>query len=310
MTALIHSIMQAVSDPSVWINGILIGSVYAAMAVGFTLIWGVAGVINLAQGDMMMLGAFTTWSTMNALAPVLGKSSFLLFIVGLVAALVLVGALGYILQRVLINRVMSAVGTFLTLLLTFGIGLTIRQAALIYWGSNPRSMDPTIPGPNSYHLFGAVIPSVRLTIFVIAIILAVAFYLFLQRTRTGRAIRATSQNERAADIVGIDIDNIYSTTYAITAGTAAITGGLIGLAFSFQPLMGNAYTTRSFVVVVIGGLGSVPGAFVGGILLGLVQQFGANIWSPSLTDAVAFTVLVVFLLVKPHGLFGEEEEGE
>ncbi|HKJ58330.1 MAG TPA: branched-chain amino acid ABC transporter permease, partial [Halobacteriales archaeon] len=133
---------------------------------------------------------------------------------------------------------------------------------------------------------------------------------FLKRTRTGRAIRAASQNEQAAQLVGIDIDHIYSVTFGVSAAVVAVTGGLIGMAFSFQPLMGEAYTLKSFVVVVMGGLGSIVGALVGGILLGLIEHVGSSVWSASIADAIGFTALVLFLLVRPYGLFGESEEGE
>ncbi|MCO8256828.1 branched-chain amino acid ABC transporter permease [Haladaptatus sp. AB618] len=297
---------NSITDPSVVINGLLIGGVYAAMAIGFTMIWGVVGVINLAQGDLLMLGAFTTWTTVGTISAT-NHPSFGLFVVGLLVSMVAVGVLGYFIQRLLVNQVMRT-SKFLTLLLTFGLGIIIQQSALLYWGATPRSINPSVPGPSNYQFLGATIPAERLLIFVVAVLLTGIFYVFLKRTRTGRAIRAASQNEQAAQLVGLDIDHIYSVTFAISAAVVAVTGGLIGMAFSFQPGMGNAYTLKSFVVVVMGGLGSIIGALVGGLLLGLIEHLGSNIWSASIADAIGFTALVVFLLVRPNGLFGEADD--
>lgn len=303
MSGILTSLVSALTSPSVIINGLLIGGVYATMAIGFTMIWGVVGVINLAQGDFLMLGAFTTWTVVEAVSHS-SSSGFGVFVLGLVVAMALVGALGYLVQRFLVNRVMRT-SKFLTLLLTFGIGIVMRETAQLYWTATPRSINPRIPGPPNYQFLGATIPSARLLIFVVALLMTGIFYVFLYRSRTGRAIRAASQNERAAQLVGIDIDHIYSVTFGVSAAVVAFTGGLIGMAFSFQPLMGNAYTLKSFVVVVMGGLGSIGGALVGGLLLGLIEHVGSNVWSASIADAIGFTALVIFLLVKPYGLFGE-----
>lgn len=305
---LLEGVLSAFTDPSVLVNGLLIGGVYAAMAIGFTMIWGVVGVINLTQGDLIMLGAFTTWSVMNLIGRG-GPGTMWVFIFGLLVSMVVLGVLGYVIQRIIINRIMG-VSRFLTLLLTFGLAYVMQYSALLYWSATPRQISFTVPGPNRYELLGAVIPAKRLLIFAFALLITGAFYVFLQRTRTGRAIRAASQNEQAAELVGIDIDHIYGVTFAVSAAVVAATGGLIGLAFSFQPQMGLSYTLKSFVVVVIGGLGSVLGALVGGIALGLVEQIGANIWGTSIIDAISFTALLVLLVIKPHGLFGEAEEGE
>lgn len=306
---ILEGVLSALTDPSVLINGLLIGGVYAAMAIGFTMIWGVVGVINLTQGELIMLGAFTTWSVMNFIGSRGGQGAMWVFIFGLLVSMVVLGVLGYFIQRAIVNRIMG-VSRFLTLLLTFGLAYVMQYSALLYWSATPRQISLTVPGPNRYELLGAVIPAKRLLIFVFALLITGTFYVFLQRTRTGRAIRAASQNEQAAELVGIDIDHIYGVTFAVSAAVVAATGGLTGLAFSFQPQMGLSYTLKSFVVVVIGGLGSVLGALVGGITLGLVEQIGANIWGTSIIDAISFTALLVLLVIKPHGLFGEAEEGE
>lgn len=307
--AFVGDLIGTLLDPSVLVNGLLIGAVYASMAIGFNLIWGVIGVINITQGDLIMLGAFTTWSVMNFVGTTGSAGSIWTFTLGLLVAMVVLGTLGYLMQRLLINRVMN-VNKFLTLLLTFGLAFVMQYSALMYWSATPRVIEFSIPGPVRYNLFGAVIPAERVIIFGFAVLLTALVYAFLQWTRTGRAIRAASQNEQAAELVGIDIEHIYGVTFAISAAIVAATGGLIGMAFSFQPQMGLPYTLKSFVVVVIGGLGSIVGALVGGLLLGLIEQVGASIWGTSLIDAIGFTALLVFLLFLPHGLYGDAEEGE
>lgn len=302
------SIVNALLDPSVWINGLLIGSVYALLGIGLTMIWGVVDVINLTHGELVMLGAYGTYSTMTLFSGA-ATGSLGVFVVSMVVTMVMIGVLGYLIQRVLVNRVMD-ISTFLTLLLTFGVALVMRHAARIYYTATPRTINVSFPGPDSYELMGAVVPASRLLIFVLALLLTGLFYLFLQRTRTGRAIRAAGQNEQAAELIGIDIDHIYGVTFGVSAALVAATGGLFGIIYSFQPQIGLRYLLKSFVVVVIGGLGSIVGALMGGMLLALTEQVGAAIWGTRIIDAIAFTTLVVFLIVKPHGFFGEAEANE
>lgn len=301
-------IFSSFTDASVLVNGVLVGGVYAAMAIGFSMIWGIVGVINISQGQLVMLGGYITWVFVN-LFHAGADTSMSVLLGGLVVAMVLVGVLGYLLQRTLVNKVMKE-STFLTLLLTFGFALLLEEAAKFIWTATPRSIGVDIIGPSQYRLAGAVIPAERLLIFVLAIALALFFYSYLKYTRTGRAIRAAGQNEQAAALIGIDIDHIYSVTFGISAAIVAGTGGLIGITLTLTPQMGLVYTLKSFVVVVIGGLGSIIGALIGGLLLGLIEQIGADMFGTGMINAISFSVLVILLLVKPHGLFGEKEADE
>jgi len=301
-------ILNSFTDISVLVNGILVGAVYAAMAIGFSMIWGIVGVINLSQGQLLMLGGYVTWVFVGWFSRT-EEASMLVLIGGLLLAMTLVGILGYVLQRTLINSVMEE-STFLTLLLTFGFALLIEEGVLFTWSATPRSVGVDLIGPERYRFLGAVVPAERLLIFVLALALAGFFYLFLKRTRTGRAIRAAGQNEQAAALIGIDINHIYSVTFGISAALVAATGGLVAITLTLTPQMGLVYTLKSFVVVVIGGLGSIIGALVGGLLLGLIEQVGADMFGTGMINAISFTALVILLLVKPHGLFGEEEVEE
>jgi branched-chain amino acid transport system permease protein len=301
-------IFSSFTDVSVLVNGILVGAVYAAMAIGFSMIWGIVGVINLSQGQLLMMGGYVTWVFVNIFSTQ-ESASMSVLVGGLLVAMVVVGILGYLIQRLLVNTVMEE-SVFLTLLLTFGIALLLEEAALFIWSASPRSIGVDLIGPPRYEFFGAVVPAQRLFIFILAVALAVAFYLYLKHTRTGRAIRAAGQNEQAAALIGIDIDHIYSVTFGISAALVAGTGGLVGITLTLTPQMGLAYTLKSFVVVVIGGLGSIIGALIGGLLLGLIEQIGADMFGTGMINAISFSALVLLLLVKPHGLFGEAEADE
>lgn len=301
-------LLSSFTDTSVLVNGIMVGAVYAAMAIGFSMIWGIVGVINLSQGQLLMVGGYITWVFVDMFSTA-SQASTIVLIGGLVVAMVLVGILGYLFQRLLVNTVMAE-STFLTLLLTFGFALLLEEGALFVWSATPRSIGVDLFGPERYRFLGAVVPAERLLIFLLAIALAVIFYLYLKYTRTGRAIRAAGQNEQAASLIGIDIDHIYSVTFGISAALVAATGGLIGITLTLTPQMGLAYTLKSFVVVVIGGLGSIIGALIGGLLLGLIEQIGADMFGTGMINAISFTALVVLLLVQPYGLFGEEEAEE
>lgn len=298
-------ILSSFTDVNVLVNGILIGAVYASMAIGFSMIWGIVGVINLSQGQILMLGGYITWVFVELFSTQPSADMYVL-LGALLLAMVLIGVLGYIIQMTLINKVREE-STFLTLLLTFGVALLIQETALFVWGATPRSISVDLIGPARYYLFGAVIPAERLAIFILAITLTAIFYLFLKQTRTGRAIRAAGQNEQAASLIGIDIDHIFAVTFGISAALVAATGSLIGITLTLTPQMGLPFTLKSFVVVVIGGLGSIPGALIGGLLLGLIEQIGSDMFGTGMVNAISFSALVFLLLVKPHGLFGEGE---
>ena len=289
------------------VNGLLVGALFAAVAVGFALIWGVVDIINLAHGEMVMLGGYASyWSlaiaTGDATAtPVTALGSVLV-------AVVVMYVVGYALQRLVVARV-TGEDLFLTLLVTFGLSILIQQLALQAWTANPRSVRVGLADP-SMTVAGLVVPKMKLVAFVGAIALTVALFLFLRHSRTGRAIRAVAENPEAAALVGIDVEHMRATTFGLSSAIAGGAGAFIATIFTVQPQMGLIYTLKSFVIVVFGGIGSVPGALVGGLALGTVEELTAGLVSSRWTLAVSFTLLVVLLVVKPRGLFGRSVEGE
>lgn len=284
------------------VNGLLVGALFAAVAVGFALIWGVVDIINLAHGEMVMLGGYVSYFSIVALTGD-ATASPLLAIATVPIAVAVVFAIGYALQRTLVARVTEE-DMFLTLLVTFGLSISIQQVALRLFSANPRSISVTF-AEQSMNLVGLVLPKLKVLAFAGAILLTAGLYLFLQNTRTGRSIRAVSQNPEAAALVGIDVEHTRATTFGLSSAIAAGAGAFIAMILNIQPQMGLIYTLKSFVIVVFGGVGSVPGALVGGLLLGAVEELVSGIISSRWTLAVSFGLLILLLVVKPKGLFGE-----
>jgi len=287
------------------VNGLLVGALFAAIAVGFALIWGVVDIINLAHGEMVMLGGYTSYWVLSLVSGN-AEGSPALFLATIPIVIGVLYAVGYGLQRTLVSRVIGT-DIFLTLLVTFGISIAIQQLAIRAWSANPRSIQVSFGEP-SFAVAGLVIPKTKLVAFVGAILLTAVLYVFLQRTRTGRAIRAVSQNDEAAALVGIDVEHTRAVTFGISSAIAGGVGAFIATILRIQPQMGLIYTLKSFVIVVFGGVGSIPGALVGGLLLGSVEQLTVGLVSSRWTLAVTFLSLIVLLIVKPNGLFGEGAE--
>jgi len=230
----------------------------------------------------------------------------ILFLATIPVAILVMFVVGYALQRTLVSRVIGT-DIFLTLLVTFGISIAIQQLAIQAWSANPRSIQVAFDSP-SFTAASVVVPKMKLVAFVGAIVLTAALWLFLQRTRTGRAIRAVSQNPEAAALVGIDVEHTRAVTFGLSSAIAGGVGAFIATILNIQPQMGLIYTLKSFVIVVFGGVGSIPGAMIGGLLLGSAEELTAGFFSSQWTLAVTFSLLIVLLVVKPKGLFGEGVE--
>jgi len=277
------------------VNGILLGGLYACIAIGFSIIWGVMNLINLAHGSMIVLGAYVTF----LISSYTGVDPFLT-IPGSAAALFV---LGYLLQRFFINLVVQ-ISLFMTLIFTFGLDMLMININLALFTADLRSL--VVPyAQTSFDIGGITIPYGRLLVFALAIALTLGLELFLNHTRTGRAIKATSFDHEAASLSGIEVKQIYAVTFAVGAMMAGVAGSLIAVIYSFSPVVGDSYTMKSFVVVILGGLGSVPGAIVGGIVLGIVENLASLLLDPGYRDAIGFGLLVTVLLLRPQGLLGK-----
>jgi branched-chain amino acid transport system permease protein len=277
------------------VNGILLGALYACIAIGFSLIWGVMNLINLAHGSFVLLGAYVTASVNQAL----GLDPFLTIPF---SGAVLFGV-GYAIQRGLVNRVLAR-SVFTTLIFTFGLNMLMVNILLLVFTADLRGI--LVPYSGAGWQFGTVrVPLPRLIVFAVAILLTVGLALFTNRTRLGAAIKATSFDVDAARLVGIDIDHIYAVTFAIGAAMAGAAGSLIAVNLAFSPVLGDSFTMKAFVVVVLGGLGSIPGALAAGMILGIVENLSSVLMDPGYRDVISFGLLLAVLVLSPRGLFGK-----
>jgi len=276
------------------INGILLGGIYASYSAGFSLIFGVMGVINIFHGEMVMLGAFLTYwiFTLFHVDPFLTipLSFFSLFF------------FGYLIQRLVINRVVEA-PPIISYILTFGIHLIIAYTALWIWTADFRTVTTGYSGFN-LNVGGMIIPYARLATFIIAVLVMAGLYLLLYKSEMGRAIQAAAQDKEIARLMGVDIREIYAITFGVGAAITGMAGSLISTYFIIFPQMGLPYTILAFCVVVLGGMGYVPGALWGGLILGVVQSLTATYLSAGLSGAVTFILLFIMLIVRPAGIVG------
>jgi branched-chain amino acid transport system permease protein len=278
------------------ILGLLAGGVYVAVGIGFGLVWGVLNIVNLAHGALVIVGGYLTWQLFTSLH----LDPFLTLPIDAVALF----ALGYLLQRGIINRIIRAPLLF-TFLLTFGVNLVIVNVLLLIFGSDFRSVTPTYSG-QGFEFGAIVIPYVPLISLFVAILTSALLALVLNRTRIGLAINAIAADRDAAQLVGIDLRHAYAVTFGLGAACAGVAGGLIAMIQAITPTAGEPYTLQAFVVVILGGLGRVSATVVGGLAFGLVEAFGQSIPGSGsvFANAIAFGLMVLVLVTRPQGLLG------
>jgi branched-chain amino acid transport system permease protein len=280
----------------VLINALVLGCLYACIAIGFSLVWGVLNVINLIHGSFIVLGSYLAWGLYQLLAIppwyVLPIAAPLFFV------------LGYLLQRLLLNRVISA-PVLVTLTLTFGLDLILNNAMIYFFKADYRKLSLT-PPMGSISLFDVVVPVDRLMATLAALALTGVLYLVLRRLRVGRAIVAVRLDRDAAVLMGVDVKSIYAIAFGLGAALAGCAGVLMALIFPISPLTSSDYLGKAFVVCVLGGLGSVSGALAGGLLLALVEGAGAVFIGPAHATTLSFALLIAFLIARPQGLLGRK----
>ncbi len=274
------------------VSGILSGGLYAMVALGLALIFGVMRVINIAHGPLLMLGAYATFFLYHRF----GMNPFLTVPLSMAALFVV----GMLLQRSLIFRVVDA-PELSSLLLTFGISIALVNLAQLAFTSDLRAVE-YITG--AWLVGGLALSKPRVIAFAFAAGVTALAFVFLQRTRLGKAIRATSQSREVAMVCGIDVARIHMITFGLASALAAAGGSLLAVIVAIQPEMGQVWTFKSFLVIVLGGAGNYPGALLGGMLLGLVEQLASLFLTTQLSEVVAYVLLVLVLLVRPTGLLG------
>lgn len=268
-------------------DGVLVGSIYALAAFGMALVWGVTNVINVVQGELVMLGGFVAVYAADAgLNPLLAVP----------LAFFVLWALGWVLYRAVVWRVVGR-DPFVSILATFGLAILLQQSANQFFGANLRTAASNLP---TLSLLGGriTVAEIKLVTFAAAILLGIALTLFLRRTRMGQAIRASSQNPRAARILGIDTDRVYAETYALNAGICGAAGALVAMTWVIQPYLGLPYTIRSFMIVVVAGLGNVLAIPFAAFALGTAEQYAGFVLGAEFQTGFLFSLLVVILVTR------------
>jgi branched-chain amino acid transport system permease protein len=273
----------------------LFGGVMSLMAVGLTLIFGVMRVINFAHGDMMVWGMYLAW----LLAARFGVDPYLGFVV-CAAALFLVGLA---VQRGLVDRIVDAPHE-MQILLMLGVALVLENTALLAFGPEPVRVRSPLAAA-TWYLGPLYVDVARLLTFAVALVLTSALYIFLFRTDLGRSIRAAADNPYGALVIGTDVRRVYAVAFGVGAACVGAAGALTAPILPFSPALGLSASIASFNIVIIGGMGSLLGAFVGGLLVSVAESLGAVFLRPSLKELVSFSLLIVILLLRPAGLFGK-----
>ena len=280
------------------VNGISLGSVYAIIALGYTMVYGIAKMLNFAHGDVIMVGAYISFCVTQYMG--------LPALVSVVAAMAVCTLLGIVIERLAYKPLRQA--TSLAVLITaIGVSYFLQNMALLIWGSNPKSF-ASVVNFGSLRLFGGrlVITSEALTTVLANIVIMIALTLFTGKTKIGKAMRAVSEDKGAAELMGINVNATISMTFAIGSALAAVAGVLLCSSYpTLMPTTGSMPGIKAFTAAVFGGIGSIPGAMIGGILLGIIEILGKAYVSTELGDAFVFAVLIVVLLVKPSGLLGK-----
>ena len=280
------------------INGISLGSIYAIIALGYTMVYGIAKMLNFAHGDVIMVGGYMCFCATTYLgwpAPA-----------GILLAVVVCTVLGVVIER-LAYKPLRMAPALAVLITAIGVSYFLQNAALLIWGSSTKSFTSVVGG-SPIPLFGGqlTIAPVTIVTVVTCIIIMVVLTLFTNKSKAGTAMRAVSEDKGAAQLMGINVNTTISLTFAIGSGLAAIAGVLLCSAYpTLMPTTGSMPGIKAFTAAVFGGIGSIPGAFVGGILLGIIEIFAGAYISTQLSNAIVFAVLIIVLLVKPDGLLGK-----
>jgi branched-chain amino acid transport system permease protein len=314
------------------INGLTLGAVYAVVALGYTMVYGIIQLINFAHGEVVMIGAMVAFTVINALAAS-GLPPLAVVMIGTACAIPVCIAVGYAMER-LAYRPLRHAPRLAPLITAIGVSIILQHLAMLVWSRNVLAF-PQIIDIKLYTIAGATITNVQITIIVTCIAMMVALALLVYRTRLGTAMRATAQNPQVAGLMGIDINRVIAATFAIGAGLAAVAGVMVGTYYGIaQYTMGSILGLKAFSAAVLGGIGNVPGAMLGGVLMGIVEALGAGyigtytdlckisgvsdwltqrcahdghfvLFGSNYQDVFAFIVLIMVLVFRPSGLLGE-----
>lgn len=281
------------------VNGISLGSVYALIALGYTMVYGIAKMLNFAHGDVIMIGAYVVFVTVTRMG--------LPTVLGVVLSIVMCTVLGMVIERVAYKPLRQA-SKLAVLITAIGVSYFLQNVALLIFGSDTKSFNSVVTIPKITLAEGALVISGETLVTVLAcILIMIGLSLFIKYSKSGRAMLAVSEDAGAAQLMGVNVNSTIALTFAIGSALAAVAGVLLCSSYpSLTPYTGSMPGIKAFVAAVFGGIGSIPGAFIGGILLGVIEILAKAYISSQLSDAIVFAVLIIVLLVKPTGLLGKQ----
>ena len=287
------------------INGLAVGGIYALVALGYTMVYGVLKLINFAHGDIFTIGAYLGMTLLvsgglsGSMTPVLAVGLVVIIVFGLVALL------GVALERVAYRPLRKA-NRLAAVVSALGASIVFQNAVMLIYGARvyvyPENLIPTL----TFNIFGLIVPLMRVIVIVSSLVLMLALYAFINRTRMGTAIRAVAIDQGAARLMGINVDRVISLVFFIGAGLGGVAGVMVGTYYGqIDFTMGWSYGLKAFTAAILGGIGNIPGAMIGGLLLGVIEALGASYLAMAWKDAIAFLVLILILIIRPTGLLGE-----
>lgn len=287
------------------INGLAVGGIYALVALGYTMVYGVLKLINFAHGDLFTIGAYlgftllVSWGLAGNVAPLLAVALVVIIVLGLVALL------GVALERVA-YRPLRRANRLAAVVSALGASIVFQNAVMLIYGARfyvyPEELRPSLV----LNLFGLDVPVMRIIVIVSSLLLMMALYAFINRTRMGTAIRAVAIDQGAAKLMGINVDRVISLVFFLGAGLGGVAGVMVGMYYGqIDFTMGWSYGLKAFTAAILGGIGNIPGAMLGGLLLGVIEALGASYLAMAWKDAIAFLVLIMILIIRPTGLLGE-----
>lgn len=284
------------------INGLAWGSIYALIALGYTMVYGVLRLINFAHGDVYMMGAMVGYTVARWLPPGFGIANFFLV---MAASMIFCAALGALIER-LAYRPLRSRPRIVSLITAIGVSLFFEYGGQAVFGADPKFFPPLIPEQVLFRFSGVAINNIQALIFGVTILLMIVLWYIVMKTKLGRAMRAVSYSHAAAQLVGIPLNRVITFTFIVGSALAGAGSVLVALSNpKVEPLMGIMPGIKSFVAAVLGGIGSIPGAWAGGLLMGMSETYVVAYLSSTYRDALAFVLLIIILIVKPSGLFGK-----